>query len=82
MEANDLSNKITDLFYSNTFSSNSVITKRICFAWKIFRDIKYIIPKSERKGTWYGIQKKLLGKRVGESFFLSGDAYTIKDISW
>lgn len=38
----DFSTKVTDLFYSNTFSSNPTITKGICRAWRIFsdRDIK------------------------------------------
>lgn len=43
---------------------------------------KYIIPKSESEGTWFAIQKKMLGKKVGDTFFLAGDHYTILDISW
>lgn len=34
----DLSTKITDLFYSNTFASNPTIIKGICKGWKIFTD--------------------------------------------
>lgn len=43
---------------------------------------KYIIPKSENEGTWFEIQKKMLGKKEGDVFFLAGDRYTILDISW
>lgn len=36
--ADDLSTKITDLFYSNTFASNPTIIKGICKGWKLFTD--------------------------------------------
>lgn len=36
--ANDLTTKISDIFYSNTFSSNPVILAGICDALKYFRD--------------------------------------------
>lgn len=36
--ADDLSTKVTDLFYSNTFASNPVITRGICMGWKMFSD--------------------------------------------
>ena len=44
--------------------------------------IKYIIPKSEKEGTWFEIQKKMLGKKEGDIFFLAGDRYKILDIDW
>lgn len=31
---------------------------------------KYIIPKSENEGTWFEIQKKMLGKKEGDVFSL------------
>ena len=43
---------------------------------------KYIIPKSENEGTWFEIQKKMLGKKEGDVFFLAGDRYTVIEISW
>lgn len=43
---------------------------------------KYIIPKSEKEGTWFEIQRKMIGKKEGDVFFLAGDRYTILDISW
>lgn len=36
--ADDLSTKMTDLFYSNTFASNPTIIKGICKGWKLFTD--------------------------------------------
>ena len=36
--ANDLSTKISDIFYSNTFASNTVILKGICGALKFYND--------------------------------------------
>lgn len=36
--ADDLSTKMTDLFYSNTFASNPTIIKGICKGWKLFND--------------------------------------------
>lgn len=36
--ANDLSTKISDIFYSNTFASNPVILKGICDALRFFND--------------------------------------------
>lgn len=36
--ANDLSTKISDVFYSNTFASNPVILKGICDALRFFND--------------------------------------------
>ena len=41
-----------------------------------------IIPKCEKEGTWFGIQRKMLGKKEGDVFFLAGDRYTILEISW
>ena len=34
----DLSTKISDLFYSNTFASNLSIMRAVCVAWKCFND--------------------------------------------
>lgn len=36
--ANDLSSKISDIFYSNTFASNPIILKGICDALKFYKD--------------------------------------------
>lgn len=36
--ANDLSTKISDIFYSNTFASNPIILKGICDALRFFND--------------------------------------------
>ena len=43
----DFSSKVTDLFYSNTFASNTEIITGICKAWKIFRDKGINLPVRE-----------------------------------
>lgn len=53
--ADDLSTKITDLFYSNTFASNPVIIKGICKGWKMFADrgIKLSVKEYFRPAMHY-----------------------------
>lgn len=53
--ADDLSTKITDLFYSNTFASNPTIIKGICKGWKIFTDrgIKLTVKEYFRPALQY-----------------------------
>ena len=43
----DFASKVTDLFYSYTFSSNPAIICGICKAWKIFRDNGIKLPVRE-----------------------------------
>lgn len=53
--ADDLSTKITDLFYSNTFASNPAIIKGICMGWKMFSDrgIKLTVKEYFRPAVQY-----------------------------
>lgn len=51
----DFSSKVTDLFYSYTFSANPAIICGICKAWKIFRDngIKLTVREYFRPALQY-----------------------------
>lgn len=51
----DLSTKINDLFYSNTFSSNPEITKGVCSAWNTLcsRGIKLTVREYFRLALQY-----------------------------
>lgn len=53
--SDDFSTKVSDLFYSNTFSSNPAITKGICKGWKIFSDngIKLTVKEYFRPALQY-----------------------------
>lgn len=46
------------------------------------KKINYIIPKKDSNEPWYGIYTKLLGKKVGDSFFFASNTYEVIDISW
>ena len=53
--SDDFATKVSDLFYSNTFSSNPTITKGICKGWKIFSDngIKLTVKEYFRPALQY-----------------------------
>lgn len=45
--------------------------------------ISYNIPREDAPGSeWYGIQRTMLGKKVGFEFFCAGSNYKIISISW
>lgn len=53
--ANDLSTKVSDIFYSNTFASNPIIIKGICDALRYYsnRDIKLRLKEDIRPAIKY-----------------------------
>lgn len=44
--------------------------------------VKYDIPKEDSASGWYTIHRKMMGKRLGESFKLKASNYVVKDIGW
>lgn len=47
------------------------------------RTICYNIPKADAPASeWFGIQKTMMGKKVGFEFFCAGSNYRIDSISW
>ena len=44
--------------------------------------VGYIIPKKDSNETWFGIQKLVLNKKIGDTVFCSSDTYEIVDITW
>ncbi len=43
--------------------------------------MEVVIPLKDSKETWYPLQKNLLNKKIGETFFFAGTTYKVIDIS-